>query len=203
MPRDSVPLERLASSRSFNNPNVAASRSEQRGRPIRHLTRSATRALQLSAPPLPKRRVSATTPRNPDRDGPAERSDCKVEPPAEPAAPGLVQGYTEAQRSVRRDEVKGLAEDLKRTKRALESKKTMLRNAREELAVAKEELGEKQGEIESLTERLEGASASKEQYRSWWINEVQFTKVILSKVPNANQDWDLVRTSQSHYLGRY
>ncbi|KAH6891572.1 hypothetical protein BKA70DRAFT_1234162 [Coprinopsis sp. MPI-PUGE-AT-0042] len=199
MPRDSVPLEslkRLSSNHSFNL-DTTASRSEQRGPggPIRHLTRSATRALQLSAPPLPKRRVRASAHQSPDTDSPTEQSDCKMEPPAEPAvAPGLVQNHAETQRSIRSDEVRVLVEDLKRTKRALERRSWRLR---------KKSWAKSRGEVENLTERLDDANASKEQYRSWWINEVQFTKVILSKVPNANQDWDLVRTSQSHYLGRY
>jgi hypothetical protein len=79
----------------------------------------------------------------------------------------------------------------------------MLRDLREELAVAKEECNERQSEVDELTELLRDANQSKEQYRNWWINEVQFTKLILSKVPNPNEDWDLLRASQSHYLGRF
>ncbi|KAH6871593.1 hypothetical protein BKA70DRAFT_1241751 [Coprinopsis sp. MPI-PUGE-AT-0042] len=94
-------------------------------------------------------------------------------------------------------------QELVRVKRALENRKAKLRVAREDLVVAKQELEEAQGEIAELMERLEHANTTGEQYRNWWINEVQFTKIILSKVPNANQDWDLVRSSQSHYLGRF
>ncbi|KAH6885577.1 hypothetical protein BKA70DRAFT_1444966 [Coprinopsis sp. MPI-PUGE-AT-0042] len=172
--------------------------------PIRRLTRSATQAA-LSAPPLPKRRLGAGTRRSPGIAGSAEQRDYKVEPPAdvEPTIPRPVHNPPETQTSTVNNELRILAEELKRTKRALERKKALLQTAREELAVAKEEVGEKEEEVADLTAQLESANASKDQYRSWWINEVQFTKVILSKVPNANQDWDLVRTSQSHYLGRY
>ncbi|KAH6886606.1 hypothetical protein BKA70DRAFT_1444307 [Coprinopsis sp. MPI-PUGE-AT-0042] len=90
-----------------------------------------------------------------------------------------------------------------RTQRMLDAKKAALRNTREELGIAKEELKEMREELADLTERLEVSNASKEQYRNWWINEVQFTKLILNKVPHPNQDWDLIRTSQSHYLGRF
>jgi predicted RNase H-like nuclease (RuvC/YqgF family) len=121
---------------------------------------------------------------------------------AEPSALGHLP-ETQTSPQVVTTEVSVLSQELKRTKRALESKKAQLRTAREELAVAKEEAGERQSEIEGLTAQLESANAAQEQYRNWWINEVQFTKLILSKVPNANQDWDLIRTSQSHYLGRY
>ncbi|KAH6907339.1 hypothetical protein BKA70DRAFT_1428312 [Coprinopsis sp. MPI-PUGE-AT-0042] len=93
--------------------------------------------------------------------------------------------------------------DLRRTRRALEGKKLLLRKTREDLRIAREELEESRGEVADLTERLEAAGVTKEQYRNWWINEVQFTKLILTKVPTPNQDWDLVRSSQSHYLGRF
>ncbi|KAH6901296.1 hypothetical protein BKA70DRAFT_1436337 [Coprinopsis sp. MPI-PUGE-AT-0042] len=90
-----------------------------------------------------------------------------------------------------------------RTQRTLDAKKAALRNTREELGIAKEELKEMREELADLTERLQVSNASKEQYRNWWINEVQFTKLILNKVPHPNQDWDLIRASQSHYLGRF
>ncbi|KAH6912316.1 hypothetical protein BKA70DRAFT_1219448 [Coprinopsis sp. MPI-PUGE-AT-0042] len=178
----------------YHTPNRAAvtpPQSQRRSGPIRCLTRSATRAA-LSAPPLPKRRVAPTTPQIPGIAGSSEGNVYKVEPPAdaEPAPPSPVVNRSETQETTV-NEIRVLADELKRTKRALESRKALLRTAREELAVAKEEVGEKQGEIEDLTARLECANVSKEQYRNWWINEVQFTKVILSKVPNANQDWDL------------
>ncbi|KAH6871352.1 hypothetical protein BKA70DRAFT_1241837 [Coprinopsis sp. MPI-PUGE-AT-0042] len=179
----------------YHTPNRAAvtpPQSQRRSGPIRRLTRSATRAA-LSAPPLPKRRVAPTTPQIPGIAGSSEGNVYKVEPPAdaEPAPPSPVVNRSETQETTV-NEIRVL-DELKRTKRALESRKALLRTAREELAVAKEEVGEKQGEIEDLTARLECANVSKEQYRNWWINEVQFTKVILSKVPNANQDWDLGR----------
>jgi flagellar motility protein MotE (MotC chaperone) len=92
---------------------------------------------------------------------------------------------------------------LRQTQRALEARKTSLRKAREQLKIATEESQEMKEEIADLTKRLENAEREKAQYRNWWINEVQFTKLILAKVPGPNQDWDLVRTSQSHYLGRF
>jgi chromosome segregation ATPase len=102
-----------------------------------------------------------------------------------------------------KEEMKSLQIELTRTKRALDSRKTKLRVGKEDIAVAIRERDEAQEEIADLTDRLEKANTSVEQYRNWWVNEVQFTKLILNKVPNANQDWDLVRTSQAHYLGRF
>ncbi|KAH6884042.1 hypothetical protein BKA70DRAFT_1446089 [Coprinopsis sp. MPI-PUGE-AT-0042] len=89
------------------------------------------------------------------------------------------------------------------TQQTLDAKKAALRNTREELGIAKEELKEMQEELVDLTKCLQVSNASKEQYRNWWINEVQFTKLILNKVLHPNQDWDLIRASQSHYLGRF
>ncbi|KAH6901820.1 hypothetical protein BKA70DRAFT_1435825 [Coprinopsis sp. MPI-PUGE-AT-0042] len=96
-----------------------------------------------------------------------------------------------------------IQKELARVKRTLENRRTKLRVARDDLIVAKQELDEAQGEIAELTDRLDHANMTGDQYHNWWINEVQFTKIILSKIPNANQDWDLVRSSQSHYLGRF
>ena len=59
------------------------------------------------------------------------------------------------------------------------------------------------GDIDSLTERLRVAEKGKEEYRGLWINEVQFTKLILNKVPNREQDRELVRAAQAHYFGHF
>jgi predicted nucleic acid-binding Zn-ribbon protein len=100
-------------------------------------------------------------------------------------------------------ELEALTVALGRANRCIESKKKALSKARGELADSKAQVEELNTEIDELKERLEGAENQMSQYRNWWLNEVQFTKLILNKVPNANQDWDLVRTSQSHYLGRF
>jgi uncharacterized coiled-coil protein SlyX len=92
---------------------------------------------------------------------------------------------------------------LVRANRSLDKKKTQLREMREKLADSKQQFEESCEESDELRERLDTMDVQMRQYRNWWLNEVQFTKVILNKVPNANQDWDLVRESQSHYLGRF
>jgi chromosome segregation ATPase len=113
------------------------------------------------------------------------------------------QAGRDGQATTVRRQLNEAIEELKRTKRALERNKSALRDLREELSIVKNDCEERQGEVDDLTERLQEATRIQEQYRNWWINEVQFTKLILSKVPNANEDWDLMRTSQSHYLGRF
>ncbi|KAH6897579.1 hypothetical protein BKA70DRAFT_1231522 [Coprinopsis sp. MPI-PUGE-AT-0042] len=101
------------------------------------------------------------------------------------------------------DVAASLRSALARATKSLERQKKTSRKAKESAAEAKQELEEVREEMEQLTARLERAERDSQQYRNWWLNEVQFTKVILNKVPNANRDWDLVRTSQSHYLGRF
>jgi chromosome segregation ATPase len=92
---------------------------------------------------------------------------------------------------------------LVRANRAVERQRKATRKAKDAAAEAHQQLEEVREELEQLQARLEKAERDVQQYRNWWLNEVQFTKLILNKVPNANQDWDLVRTSQSHYLGRF
>jgi predicted nuclease with TOPRIM domain len=101
------------------------------------------------------------------------------------------------------NQLKTLTTALVRANRSLDKKKAQLRDMRETLADSKQQLEESCEESDDLKERLETMDVQMQQYWNWWLNEVQFTKVILSKVPNANQDWDLVRESQSHYLGRF
>ncbi|KAH6890797.1 hypothetical protein BKA70DRAFT_1234419 [Coprinopsis sp. MPI-PUGE-AT-0042] len=101
------------------------------------------------------------------------------------------------------DEMVSLRSVLDRTKKALERQKASSRRARESLAEVKQQLEESREEVDEITARLVVLEKDVQQYRNWWLNEVQFTKLILNKLPNANEDWDLVRTSQSHYLGRF
>ncbi|KAH6893802.1 hypothetical protein BKA70DRAFT_1233149 [Coprinopsis sp. MPI-PUGE-AT-0042] len=160
----------------------------------KRLLRSSTRggSFQLQEPPLPARirrhlpiplKVNESHAQLNDRDSVTVNTQEQVggsNAVMEPLSYGMAQRGTPVE------------EALRRVRRALEAKKSVLRETREELRIAKEELQEARGEAQELNERLESASASQEQYRNWWINEVQFTKLILTKVPRPNQDWDLV-----------
>lgn len=119
--------------------------------------------------------------------------------PAAAVAEGVVQEPAPTIES----ELEVLSAALARANRNLETKKKTMSKIRAELTGKREQIEELNNEMEELKERLERAENQTTQYRNWWLNEVQFTKLILNKVPNANQDWDLVRTSQSHYLGRF
>ena len=99
------------------------------------------------------------------------------------------------------EEVTSLRDALLKANRSLEWLKKANRKAKEAGVDTKQQLQEAQEEIEQLTARAEKAERDRDQYRNWWFNEVQFTKLILNKVPNRHDDWELVRSSQRHYLG--
>ncbi|KAH6881004.1 hypothetical protein BKA70DRAFT_1446864 [Coprinopsis sp. MPI-PUGE-AT-0042] len=218
--------EKNGSDSSASNPASYLSKSllsDRGGRVLRSSVRAAPATVRLQAPPLPQRRVrkalqgssisGATVASTVDKIRPIvsgiDHNGRDGQLPAEQNRPGagkIGQLHVVGGDGGRRENPAvtiQFEEALQRTQRALDLKKAALRNTREELGIAKEELKEVREEVADLTERLEAANASKEQYRNWWINEVQFTKLILNKVPHPNQDWDLVRTSQSHYLGRF
>ncbi|KAH6913102.1 hypothetical protein BKA70DRAFT_1218104 [Coprinopsis sp. MPI-PUGE-AT-0042] len=122
---------------------------------------------------------------------------------AETEAPTMSSITSQQSATEGNDELTTLRAALARTNRALERQKRTSQKAKEAAGEAHEQLEEAREEVEQLTERLEKAEQDVQQYRNWWLNEVQFTKLILNKVPNRNADWDLVRASQSHYLGRF
>ncbi|KAH6869011.1 hypothetical protein BKA70DRAFT_1242613 [Coprinopsis sp. MPI-PUGE-AT-0042] len=183
-------------------------------RTLRSTTWAAGPIARLQAPPLPQRHlqqssISAVVARRADGGhGAIEAPGANGQPifSAEQLAHCIgCRKRVVGKREGDRNEIVTIQFDeaLHRAQRALDAKKAALRNTREELGITKEELKEVREELADLTEQLETANTSKEQYRNWWINEVQFTKLILNKVPHPNQDWDLIHTSQSHYLGRF
>ena len=58
-------------------------------------------------------------------------------------------------------------------------------------------------QLEEKDSQLADTRKNETQYRNWWLNEIQFSKLLLNKIPNPNRDIELVRESQSHYLGHY
>ncbi|KAH6904738.1 hypothetical protein BKA70DRAFT_1432056 [Coprinopsis sp. MPI-PUGE-AT-0042] len=92
---------------------------------------------------------------------------------------------------------------IKRQKRQIQLKKIALARIKDEQKDLKERLAELEEELEEKQTTVETLKKSELQYRNWWLNEVQFTKVILNKVPNPNRDIELVRASQAHYVGHY
>jgi DNA-binding transcriptional regulator GbsR (MarR family) len=92
---------------------------------------------------------------------------------------------------------------MERQKRQLQVKIKSLERAREELHEAKQQFSELEKEMDEKEEELTTLRRNEQQYRNWWLNEIQFTKLLLNKVPNPNRDIELVRTSQAHYLGHY
>ncbi|KAH6907819.1 hypothetical protein BKA70DRAFT_1427653 [Coprinopsis sp. MPI-PUGE-AT-0042] len=100
-----------------------------------------------------------------------------------------------------------VAKDLRRTieqqKRQLQVKVKSLGRARDEVGQLKQQLAELEKELEEKEEALNWSQKNEQQYRNWWLNEIQFTKLLLNKIPDPNRDIELVRSSQAHYLGHY
>ncbi|KAH6891836.1 hypothetical protein BKA70DRAFT_1426585 [Coprinopsis sp. MPI-PUGE-AT-0042] len=100
-------------------------------------------------------------------------------------------------------QVKALELSLRRTKSKLEAKTEKMRNLKFEIQQMKADVERMEQDSDKKDEMLEVARKEVEQYRNWWLNEVQFMKLMLNKIPEPNRDMDLVRTSQAHYLGHY
>ncbi|KAH6908328.1 hypothetical protein BKA70DRAFT_1426900 [Coprinopsis sp. MPI-PUGE-AT-0042] len=92
---------------------------------------------------------------------------------------------------------------IERMKRQLVRKQATGQRARRELKEAKEHCSDLQEELDEKEGLLREAKKNELQYRNWWLNEIQFTKLLLNKVPDPNRDIELVRASQAHYLGHY
>ncbi|KAH6879638.1 hypothetical protein BKA70DRAFT_1239232 [Coprinopsis sp. MPI-PUGE-AT-0042] len=100
-------------------------------------------------------------------------------------------------------ELESLKATIERQKRLLRSRMKSLEWVKEEVAQIKQQRAEVQQELDEKEEELVNSKKNEEQYRNWWLNEIQFTKLLLNKVPNPNRDINLVRASQAHYLGHY
>jgi chromosome segregation ATPase len=74
---------------------------------------------------------------------------------------------------------------------------------REELDNSKQHISEIEKDLEEKEEQLMLLRKNEQQYRQWWLNEIQFTKLLLNKIPDPKRDIELVRESQAHYLGHY
>ncbi|KAH6905253.1 hypothetical protein BKA70DRAFT_1226019 [Coprinopsis sp. MPI-PUGE-AT-0042] len=92
---------------------------------------------------------------------------------------------------------------VERQKRQLQLKTSTLRRRNKEIKALKERIAELDEEVQDKESMLDQSQKNEVQYRNWWLNEIQFTKLLLNKIPNPNRDVDLVRTSQAHYLGHY
>jgi uncharacterized protein HemX len=92
---------------------------------------------------------------------------------------------------------------VKRLKSRLQEKSEDILDLKTEIQHMKNEVERLERESDKKDEMLEGAARDVEQYRTWWLNEIQFMKLLLNKIPEPNRDIELVRASQAHYLGHY
>ncbi|KAH6911950.1 hypothetical protein BKA70DRAFT_1219148 [Coprinopsis sp. MPI-PUGE-AT-0042] len=112
-----------------------------------------------------------------------------------------------ARAEAERQELVAIIARLKRQvesrKSAIKQLKTEIDDAKQECAEYRKELEEKDEELEEKDEELTRVRKEEIQYRNWWLNEIQFMKLLLNKIPDPNRDIELVRASQAHYLGHY
>ncbi|TFK28676.1 hypothetical protein FA15DRAFT_652681 [Coprinopsis marcescibilis] len=98
----------------------------------------------------------------------------------------------------------------RRLKKKLLSKGEEIGDLKAALQAAKhesEEMEQRIDEAEEATEAinkekkraLEALKREKEQYRKWWLNEIQFTKLLLSMDSTPQRDQDVVREIRRHY----
>jgi outer membrane protein TolC len=98
--------------------------------------------------------------------------------------------------------VKALKKTIERQKRQLRLKINALERTRDELSQARQQYSELETEMEQKEEEMTTLRKSERQYRGWWLNEIQFTKLLLSRFPEPDRDMELLRASQTHYLDR-
>ncbi|KAH6871003.1 hypothetical protein BKA70DRAFT_1242078 [Coprinopsis sp. MPI-PUGE-AT-0042] len=89
------------------------------------------------------------------------------------------------------DEVKALTRSLKRMRSRLEEKKESILDLKTEIQHLKTNIEEVEKESDNKDELLEAAEKDVKQYRNWWLNEIQFMKLLLNKIPEPNRDIEL------------
>jgi hypothetical protein len=109
--------------------------------------------------------------------------------------PGWIKGSS--------DSASNLSAIITQQKRQLKLKTSALGRKKAEIKALKERIAELGEEAEEKQSTLEYSQKNEVQYRNWWLNEIQFTKLLLNKIPDPNRDIDLVRASQAHYVGHY
>jgi soluble cytochrome b562 len=100
-------------------------------------------------------------------------------------------------------QVKAMKITTARLRMKLVAKTDQLFDLRTELQEMRKDMETMEREADKKDELLDASKKDTEQYRTWWLNEVQFMKLMLNKIPEPNKDIDLVRTAQAHYLGNY
>jgi chromosome segregation ATPase len=121
----------------------------------------------------------------------------------DPEALGTLTTQFEAERQELVAIIARLKRQVESRKNCIGQLKTEVEEAKQECAEYRTELEEKDIELEEKEGALQRALKDEIQYRNWWLNEIQFTKLLLNKIPNPNRDIELVRESQAHYLGHY
>lgn len=96
-----------------------------------------------------------------------------------------------------------LSRDVERLQRQVASKAKTLSCTRDDLTNSRQHCAEIERELEQKEKALREAESNADQYRLWWMNEIQFTKLICTMRPGPDRDMELTRASQAHYLAKF
>ncbi|KAH6899274.1 P-loop containing nucleoside triphosphate hydrolase protein [Coprinopsis sp. MPI-PUGE-AT-0042] len=80
---------------------------------------------------------------------------------------------------------------VQRLDRQLKANKSSAKRMKDDIKSLKEKIVELEEELEDKELEIQRLNKSEVQYRNWWLNEIQFTKLLLNKIPDPNRDIDL------------
>ncbi|TFK17086.1 hypothetical protein FA15DRAFT_661700 [Coprinopsis marcescibilis] len=87
-------------------------------------------------------------------------------------------------------------------KKKLDCKEEEIKDLKAEIQTAKREYEEMEGKVDRADERFESLQKENEQYWRWWLNKIQFTKLLLSMDHDSNprHSREIAQEIQRHYL---
>ncbi|KAH6906911.1 hypothetical protein BKA70DRAFT_1223777 [Coprinopsis sp. MPI-PUGE-AT-0042] len=139
---------------------------------------------------------------DPDRDGAPELREAGLVSVPGTWEVGPREDY-KTKAGVLERQLRGMKSTVARLRTKVEAKTEQTLDLKTELQQMRKDIETMEEESNRKDELLDAAKKDAEQYQTWWLNEIQFMKLMLNKVLEPNRDIDLVRTAQAHYLGHY
>ncbi|KAH6895057.1 hypothetical protein BKA70DRAFT_1232162 [Coprinopsis sp. MPI-PUGE-AT-0042] len=89
-------------------------------------------------------------------------------------------------------QLRGMKSVVARLRTKVEAKTEQTLDLKAELQQMRKDMEMMEQESDRKDELLDATRKDAEQYRTWWLNEVQFMKLMLNKIPKPNRDIDFV-----------